>query len=402
MKSFQDKIKLTAAGLTTLALVAGCSSTSHQATRSEPAPIVSAAETSPGASMGGTGSSYQSQYGGGQSTTTTTETRSTSSQAAGQSTTQAAGQSTNMVIPLHQEQLTVGTRQMNDGSVQLRKTVRTETVSQPVQVRRETVTIERQPAGAAGTAQTSQGGTGNQLSQQETGGGQSAQAGAQGNTSLNTPFQQGEITIPLTREEPFAQTQVVPSGDVVVHKQVTTEPMNIQRQVRREEVQAVPIGNPQNLSISSNLTSSAEGVAANTGSSSNTTDQSAAGAGPSMTGQSTGTGGSSAPITQLSQLTSTSDPTTLAGRQVNLSDAKVQQVLGDRLLTVSSGTGTPIYVRTSESTSQIKPGQTVSLSGSIKQVPQSITDLGLDQSSAQQLQGQPIYVDANRLTLSSQ
>src|SRR3954452_9450246 len=116
MKSFQDKIKLTAAGLTTLALVAGCSSSHQQASRSTPAPIVSAAETSPGTSMGGTGSSYQSQYGGGQSTTTTTETSSTSSQAAGQSTTQAAGQSTNMVIPLHQEQLTVGTRQMNDGS----------------------------------------------------------------------------------------------------------------------------------------------------------------------------------------------------------------------------------------------------------------------------------------------
>jgi len=397
MKSFQQKIKWTAAGLTTMALVTGCSTSHETASRSTPAPIVSAAETSPGTAMGGTGSSYQSQYGGGHSTTTTTETSSTSSQAAGQST--MAGQSTNLVIPLHQEQLNVGTKQVNDGSVQLRKTVRTETVSQPVQVRRETVTIERQPAGAtSGSAQMSQGGTGSQFSQQETGGGQSSQ-GAQGNTSLNAPFQQGEITIPLTREEPFASTQVVPSGDVVVHKQVTTEPVNIQRQVRREEVQAVPVGNPQNLTISSNLTSSSEGMAANTGSTSNTTDQSAAGAGPSMSGQSTGTGGSSAPITQLSQLTSTSDPTTLAGRQVNLSNAKVQQVLGDRLVTVSSGSGTPIYVRTSDSTSNIKPGQTVSLTGSIKQVPQSVSDLGLDQSSAQQLQGQPIYVDANRLTL---
>ncbi|MDB6109930.1 MAG: hypothetical protein JWR69_1680, partial [Pedosphaera sp.] len=308
----------------------------------------------------------------------------------------AAGQSTNLVIPLHQEQLSVGTRQVNEGAVQLRKSVRTETVSQPVQVRRETVTVERQPANAATST--------SQMNQPPTGSAQGAPSaqGTQGNTALNTPFQQGEMTINLTREEPFAQTQVVPAGSVVVRKQVTTEPVNIQRQVRREEIQAVPIGNPQNVNISSNLTSSASGVAANTGTSPGTADQGAAGAGPSMSGQSSGAGGTSAPITQLNQLTSASDPTTLAGRQVNLSNAKVQQVYGDRLLSVSSGGGTPIYVRTADSTSNIKPGQTISLNGAVKEVPQSVSDLGLDQASAQQLQGQPIYVDAIRITLTPQ
>jgi len=156
------------------------------------------------------------------------------------------------------------------------------------------------------------------------------------------------------------------------------------------------------VSISSNLTSSASGMASNTGTNAGMTDQSAAGGGPSMSGQSQGAGGASAPITQLNQLTSTSDPSTLAGRSVNLSNAKVQQVLGDRLFSVSSGTGTPIYVKTAESTSNIRPGQTVSLNGSIKAVPQSITDLGLDQSTAQHLQGQPIYVDASSVTLAPQ
>jgi stress response protein YsnF len=380
MKSFQEQMKLAVVALTTLALVAGCSSTKSQARRAQPAPVVNIPETTQGTAMGGTGTSYGSQAG------------------AGQGGAMAGQQSTNLVIPLHQEQLNVGTRQVNEGAVQLRKTVRTETVSQPVQVRRETVTVERQPgSAAAGTAQMSQG-TGTAQGAQGAQGTQGAQ-GAQGTAGLTTPFQQGEMTINLTREEPFAQTQVVQDGSVVVRKQVTTEPVNIQRQVRREEIQAVPIGNPQNVNISGDLTSSAPGTAANTGSAAGTTDQGAAGAGPSMSGQTAGAGGSSAPITQLNQLTSTSDPTTLAGRQVNVSNAKVQQVVGDRLLAVDSGSGTPIYVKTADSTSNIKSGQTINLTGTVKGVPQSTSDLGLDQTSAQQLQGQPIYVEAIRVTL---
>jgi len=359
MKSFQYKLRTTAVGLVTVALVAGCS-TNKQASRQHPAPIVNNTETvqttTPGSSMGGTGATYGSQAGG------------------GQSQPMAAGQS-EIVIPLQQEQVDVSKHQVNEGGVQLRKSVRTETSSQPVELRKETVTVEKVPANAPGAPQTAQ----NQP--------------AQGAAALNTPFQQGEMTINLSQEQPTVSTKTVPAGSVVVRKQVTTEPLTVQTQTRKEEIQAVPIGNSPNVNISSNLTTASSGMP----------DQSAAGGGPSLTGQSTGASGSSAPITQLSQLTSASDPASLTGRQVNLSNAKVQQVYGDRLLSVSSDSGgTPIYVKTADSTSNIKPGQTISLNGAIKEVPQSVSDLGLDQAAAQRLQGQPFYVDATRVMLAPQ
>jgi stress response protein YsnF len=358
MKSFQQTVRVTIVGLATMALATGCSTSKH-ATRQQPAPIVTTSTTTTttpaqGTAMGGTGPSYQTQYGAGQA--------------------QAAGQSTNLVIPLQQEQINVGKREVTEGGVQLRKSVKTETASQPVQLRKETVTVERVPANAPGTtAQTGQ------------------TQPSQGATALNTPFQQGEMTINLNQEEPTVQTKTVPAGSVVVRKQVTTQPVNVQTQTRREEVQAVPIGNPQNVNISGNL--------AAPGGAPGTTDQSAMGGGPGMTGQSGGAGG--APITQLSQLTSTTDPSSLAGQQVNLSNVKVQDVLGDRLIAVSSGGGAPIYVKTAEPTSGIKQGQTINLNGTVKAVPQSVTDLGLDQASAQRIQGQPIYVEATGVTPAS-
>src|SRR4029078_10149165 len=79
------------------------------------------------------------------------------------------------VIPLYQESLAVGTRQVEQGQVKLKKVVTTETVNQPVQLRRETVTIDRQPAS-----------------------GQSSAAPA-------NAFQEGETVIQLWKEEPVVE-----------------------------------------------------------------------------------------------------------------------------------------------------------------------------------------------------
>src|ERR1700743_628750 len=57
--------------------------------------------------------------------------------------------SSNVVIPLYKESVTVGTRQVDDGTVRLRKVVKTETVNEPVQLRRKTVVIDREPAATA-------------------------------------------------------------------------------------------------------------------------------------------------------------------------------------------------------------------------------------------------------------
>src|SRR4051812_27790295 len=50
----------------------------------------------------------------------------------------------NMVIPLYEESLNVGKREVEAGAVRLRKIVRTETVNQPVELRHEEVVIDRE------------------------------------------------------------------------------------------------------------------------------------------------------------------------------------------------------------------------------------------------------------------
>ncbi|EEF62564.1 YsnF/AvaK domain-containing protein [Pedosphaera parvula] len=339
----KNKIKNTVVIASSLLLVAGCSSTgSHAKYQTEQAPVYSYNEsTTQAASMGATGTSAQTQTGA----------------AMGGET---AGQT---VIPLEKETVQIGTQPVNTGGVQLRKVVRTETVTQPVQVRKESIVVERIPAGATG-AQYSQGGG--------------------GTNSLSTPFQGGELVINLQDETPVIHTQTVPAGSVVVRKQVSTQPMNVQQQVRREDVVAVPIGNTQAITISSNVTASSQNEAV--------------GAAPSTSGQSTGAAGSGA-ITQLNQLSTTADPTSLAGQTVNISEAKVQRVIGDRLLVLQgSDSAKPVYVVMSQPMPNITAGQTVSLNGTVQQVPSSPTSLGLDQQGSQMLQDQQIFVRASSVT----
>jgi len=167
--------------------------------------------------------------------------------------TQASG---NTVIPLYQESVRVGTREVDAGSVRLRKVVTTETVNQPVQLRKETVVIDREPA-ANQTSQTT-------ANYQQSGG---------------PAFQEQETVIHLKREEPVVETQVVPTGRIVVQRKTEPQQQTIQRQVRHEEIQVEKIGNPENVIISENLRSS-------------TRQSESTGAGGTTTSQSQGTGNS--------------------------------------------------------------------------------------------------------------
>ena len=103
-------VTLGAAGL----VAAGCSTKSKEGSYTYNAPPYSAAS-------GGTAETSESQSG---------------SSASGQT-------SSNAVIPLYKEAVTVGTRQVDDGTVRLHKVVKTETVNQPVQLRTESVVIDR-------------------------------------------------------------------------------------------------------------------------------------------------------------------------------------------------------------------------------------------------------------------
>lgn len=265
--------------------------------------------------------------------------------------TQAGTAQGDTVIPLQKEEVQVAKQQANNGELRVRKYVTTRTINEPVQVREEHVTVQRVPNGP-----------------------QNAQ------TALNQPFQGGEITIPLVRETPVLQTQVVPNGAVVIHRQENTQTVNVQGQARSEHVAAEPIGNPQNVTISGDLQGQgaapgAYGEAAGTSSSENNTQYSTQGG-------------------QLDQLCAAQDQTAWAGRQIQVSDAHIQDVISDHLFTVSAANGKTLYVKTDAPTPKLTPGAKVSFNGTVRQVPGDPTVMGWDQTSAQAVQGQKVFIEA--------
>jgi uncharacterized protein (TIGR02271 family) len=108
-------------------------------------------------------------------------------------------------IPLAEENLHIEKRQQRAGEVRLRKIVRTETVNQPVELRREDVVVER----------------------------------VQG--SHHTPgdeaFDEEVITIPINEEKAVVQKSVHSAGAVQAHKTYETEQENVSETVRKEDVE---------------------------------------------------------------------------------------------------------------------------------------------------------------------
>jgi uncharacterized protein (TIGR02271 family) len=109
-------------------------------------------------------------------------------------------------VPLSEEQLQVGKRQVEAGQVRLRKVVRTETVEQPVELRREEVEIDRVPVSDTDTVPTD-------------------------------AFQEREINVPVMREEAVVAKEAQVTGRVVVGKDVETETQTVGGEVRREDVE---------------------------------------------------------------------------------------------------------------------------------------------------------------------
>jgi hypothetical protein len=121
--------------------------------------------------------------------------------------------------------------------------------------------------------------------------------------------------------------------------------------------------------------------------------------------ESTAGGQSSQTITSLQQLSTsgTSDPTSLQGKRVDLKDAKVQQVLGQDTITITSDEpGKEILVKSQSPVESIKAGQTISVRGSIRQMPQDPSQLGLDSTASQKIQGQKFYIQARQVKASEQ
>lgn len=108
-------------------------------------------------------------------------------------------------VPITEEQVKVGKREVEEGAVRLRKVVHTEVVNQPVELKREEVIVERVTAGTPGAVPAD-------------------------------AFQEGTIEVPLKREEAVVEKTAQVTGEVRLKKNVEHETQNVQETVRKEEV----------------------------------------------------------------------------------------------------------------------------------------------------------------------
>ena len=113
-------------------------------------------------------------------------------------------------------------------------------------------------------------------------------------------------------------------------------------------------------------------------------------------------GGASGSITNLQQLSAGADPSTLEGKQVTLSNAKADEVVGQNVICVSSENGQKALVKSPQSVQNIQPGQAVRIMGTIRKMPSEPSQLGLNEQSAQKFQDQKVYIEATQVTPSNQ
>jgi uncharacterized protein (TIGR02271 family) len=119
-------------------------------------------------------------------------------------------------VKLSEEQLKVGKREVVAGGVRLRKVVRTETVNQPVTLKREELVVERVPA-------------------------------SESRRASERAFEQDEIYVPLRREEAVVQKEATVREEVRVRKDARSEQHTISEQVRREDVEIEREGDARNV-----------------------------------------------------------------------------------------------------------------------------------------------------------
>jgi len=302
--------------------------------------------------VGGCCSSSKSSGGGSYSYTPPPYSTPPAKSSGAAETTTEVSSGNNTVIPLYEESLAVGTRQVEEGSVKLKKVVKTETVNQPVQLRRETVTIERQPASGQSSA------------------------------APENAFKEGETVIQLWREEPVVETRVVPAGQIVASRKSEIQQSSVQRELRKESID-VDKGNAQNVIISDNVMSSG-GMGGSSDTSSQASGKSSGGA-----------------ITEVSAITSASDPSSLAQRSVHLSNVRVEKVWGNRVIEIHDDGGRPCYARLNETMPNVKEGDVVNITGTTKMIPSTMSDLGLGEDVKNALKGQQVFIEAQKFEVTN-
>lgn len=111
------------------------------------------------------------------------------------------------VMTRSEEELAIGTRPVERGAVELRKTVETEHVRRSVPVTHEEATVARRPISAEDAARGDRGTIGER-----------------------------EVRVPLMAEEVVTEKRVVPKEEVVIRKRAVTEQQTVADTVRKERV----------------------------------------------------------------------------------------------------------------------------------------------------------------------
>ena len=286
---------------------------------------------------------YYAEPSAGAASTTTYTTTETSTAQTAPSEIDVTG-NTNAVIPLYKEDLAVGKRDVDAGSVRVKKVVKTETVNQPIELRHEEIEIERIPAGS----ETASAPSGN-------------------------AFQDQDTVIHLSKEEAVVEKRVASAGQVVLKAHSSSTQSNISAQVRSEDVAVTKSGNyGDNVTINGNVNQS-----------------SATGSAESPSGQAAGA--SSSTITDPTML-SGANASDLSGRSVQFSNLKVKSVMGDNITSVDAGNGQSLYIYSNHSASKLKAGDWISVNGTVKT---SATDLS--GSAMQVLSSQSAFIDAKTI-----
>jgi len=271
----------------------------------------------------------------------------------------------NMVVPLFEEKVNVGKREVESGSVRLRKVVKTETVNQPIELRHEELVIDRDNGAAQG-----------------------------GNQVLAQPFQEQETVIRLKSEVPVVEKQTAPIGQVIVQTRSAAFQTNIQAEIRREDIDIDKRGNTQNVIIGQNVQRSVHVTDAS--GAAETSSGQTTGAGASVQAGTTGATVQAGVITDPAMLSASSDASQWSGKEVQFSGVKVRRVIGDKVIVLDGGNGQQIYCYNKES-ANCNAGDLVNVTGTIK----TSADASAAGDAAQQLSSRPFFIQADRIEVSN-
>ena len=113
-----------------------------------------------------------------------------------------------VTIPLAEERVVVGKREVESGGIRLRKVIRTEIVHQPIELRREEIIIERVP-------------------------------GPENAGSAQSAFTEEMIFIPLREEQAIIGKEAHVREEIRIRKKALTEQQELHEAVRKEDIELV-------------------------------------------------------------------------------------------------------------------------------------------------------------------